>query len=84
MDPNACLQRYLAACRDDDHDEVQDAAEDYNEWIRRNGFPAILSDGSRVWFLDDRHPGRSVIGGEAGSDVSDRLVTWSELAAGVS
>ena len=39
MDPKACILRYLAAFADDDRDEMSDAADDYNGWISRGGFP---------------------------------------------
>ncbi|MCP4204246.1 MAG: hypothetical protein GY769_20205 [bacterium] len=51
MDPNATLQRYLDAYADDDRAELTEAADDYNAWIGRGGFPAELTDGRKVFGL---------------------------------
>ena len=54
MDPKACLRRYVIACCDNDADEAEAAANDYNAWISRGGFPAqlVLADGIALPLTD--------------------------------
>lgn len=38
MDPVACLQRYVDAFNDGDHDAWTYALDDLEQWIRKGGF----------------------------------------------
>jgi|LSQX01.2.fsa_nt_gb hypothetical protein len=43
MDPNACWQRFLDACAEDNHHEALEAICDLSDWILRKG--GALPDG---------------------------------------
>lgn len=51
MDPNACLQRFIRALKED-LDEAREAYSDLRNWIRRGGFePTWPSEDYReLWF----------------------------------
>jgi hypothetical protein len=40
MDPNACIDRMVAAVNDNDREEYECAADDLRGWYARRGFPA--------------------------------------------
>ena len=37
MDANACWQRFLDACAEDDHDEAFNAVNDLSNWLFKGG-----------------------------------------------
>lgn len=40
MDANACLERIIYAAQSGDADEIEEAAHDLAEWLRKGGAPA--------------------------------------------
>lgn len=50
MDPNACLERFLAACDDGNRDEASEAIQDLKHWIVDHG--GFLPKASKVTDLD--------------------------------
>jgi hypothetical protein len=51
MDPNACWQRFLDACADDE-EEARFAIEELAGWLRRGGFPPNGINPHTVYALD--------------------------------
>lgn len=52
MDPTACFARFVEAIHDGDGETAADAADDYNGWLHRGGFPATDEDGNAIVRLD--------------------------------
>jgi len=80
MDPKACVQRWLDAMDDDDWEEFEAAAEDYNDWVGRGGFPVkgTLDSGLvyTIWGLSgDNHDGVAMSPVQVGDAEENTFVT---------
>jgi hypothetical protein len=57
MDPQACLQRFIDADKDQDWDEAETAAEDLMVWMARGGFePKWPPEMTRAAFMAWKRP----------------------------